>query len=188
MLKADHNTKVATLVSEDPRFAALKGHLHLMGNVYVDAAIATREMIEDAALENPAVLDLPVLTANNRDGFFRKPEVCGLVAKKIASIKGVSENTSDYMPLLRSLVSSMEGFSNSKMEKLARKVFATRDRKAVNVYANYSMRDVPVSGLDAMHEFELGHTASSNLGDIDINTEEEHQDLLDVGYGGMVLD
>lgn len=187
MLRANHDAKITTLVTEDPRLASLKDHLNLLGKVYVDTTLATPAMVKQASKKNPTIAELPVMTPNNREGFFLKSEVKGLVAKRIASLKGVPSTASNYTPFLRDLIAGMDKLNDLGMKNLARKAFSRAVQSEVHVYANHSMDTVPDSGLDAMSEFELGYVASNPMGSFDLHSSAPED--LDVSYGdGMVLE
>jgi hypothetical protein len=123
MLRGDHGNKVATLIKQDDRLSKLSKHLHLLGRLYVDTSLATPREVEAAAAANPAVRELPLLTPNNRKGFFKKPEVHALIAKRVAKIKGIDTDPA-YTQTLRNVVSRLSQTSEGKVMAFARKAFS----------------------------------------------------------------
>jgi hypothetical protein len=130
MLRGDHGSKVATLLLNDERMDGLYDHLHLLGKLYVDTSLASPRAVEAASMANPEVKELPLLTPNNRDGFFEKPEVHAVVAKRVAKLKGIDKDP-HYTKLLRKVVDKLSSVSGEKVKAFARKAFSTPVKKKV---------------------------------------------------------
>jgi len=178
MLCGDHGNRTASLIENEA--GQLKGHLHLLGNLYVDTRLASRRDIQSAAKRNPTISELPLLTPNNRDGFFMKPEVHARIADRIASHKGLEGE--ERIRSMRQMVRVMEESTEKKVVSLAKKAFST----PINVPVVSS--ETAASGHTDMQEFELGPVARD--GDLsDIELSGDRQGILDVQFGdGLTLE
>lgn len=132
MLRGDHGDRVSTLISQDARLSSLEPHLYLLGNLYVDTKLASPTEVEAAALANPDLRELPLLTPNNQDTFFSKPEVHARIAERIAKVKGV--RGSEQAKLVRNMVAKFEAASEAKIKAIARKAFATPVKEVVAIH------------------------------------------------------
>lgn len=133
MLRGDHGTRVSTIIEQDVRLRDLRSHLHLLGNLYVDTRLAMPQDVEAAAAANPMVKELPLLTPNNEDGFFAKPEVHARIARRVAAVKGIEEGPA-YTKFLRTMVAKFGEAPEEKVLAIARKAFATPIKNKVAIH------------------------------------------------------
>lgn len=177
MLCGDHDTRVAGVITSDSRLASLRDHLHLLGNLYVDTSLVTFDDITKVAKKRPEVGDLPLLTPNNRDIFFQKPETHAAIAARVATIKDIPEGSKEHLEFVRSLISKLGNADENKVVAIAKKAFSTQVVKRAPM------------GSDMLEEFEFSVVAKdASLGTLDL-VENRDEDPLDLDMrGGLTLE
>jgi hypothetical protein len=163
MVTGKHDGTVEHALNSQPYLRDLKAHRHLLGQLYLDTTLIPEDQLRKMAKALPHLEALPLMTASNRQEFFKSPLIHGRIASRMSALKGVQGR--DKVIFERKIVRTLSKSSAQEVCEVAAQVFS----KPYDAFATSSRS--AASGTTLLDEFEFGHTAQMPDLDIELNPE-----------------